>query len=288
MEVAFSLGAAAPLKEGTGNPHPKLEAAVLDWVAASGFAAVELVELWRPFLELAGAELAELREAVESRGLRILSLNCFRRTLPGPDERLLREVPRVAAALGARVASVAPFPPPGCSAEQAWAGAAAALARVVSAHGDLEWSLELHDEGAITATAADCLRLAEAAGTGVNPDLGNWLRARGPQEAQAWRGELLALAPRANVWHVKNYRLLPQGGALPAALPDGDIDYRWSVAVMRRSGFEGPVVVEPPRVGDALAAAARGRAYLEELLAGPPLGGAPARRARSVGPGRRR
>jgi len=118
---------------------------------------------------------------------------------------------------------------------------------------------------AYTATADACLRFIDQVGhetVGVNPDLGNWLRSAAPTAAAGWRGQLQTLASRANAWHVKNYRSLPTGGTLPAALPDGDIDYRWSLDVMREARFAGPVVLE----GAALATAARGRAYLADLV----------------------
>jgi sugar phosphate isomerase/epimerase len=268
VKLAFSLGLAAPLKEGPGRPPRRLETRVLDWTAGQGFDGVDVADTWTPFYDLAESELLALRGAVESRGLRILALNCFRKTLPGPDEAALARVAPAAAVLCVRVATVALFPPRGQPPETAWDEAVRAVAGLVrDGGGAVDWSIELHD-GGYTATADACLRFVEQVGheaVGVNPDLGNWLRSAAPTAAAGWRGQLRALASRANAWHVKNYRSLPTGGTLPAALPDGDIDYRWSLDVMREAGFAGPVVLEGARVGDALAAAARGRAYLADL-----------------------
>jgi sugar phosphate isomerase/epimerase len=267
LELALSLGAAASLKRDSGRPDPALEALVLDWAAHAGFDGIDLVELWTPFFELTDAELAALRSAVESRGLRVLSINCFRKVLPGPDESLLAQVPRVAEALGASIVSVAPFPASGLKPDKAWAGTLRALTGLVEAGaGRMSLSIELHDGGAFTDSAETCLRLAAAVGAGVNPDIGNWVRSRSPVDAMAWKAEFLALAPQANLWHAKNFRLLSSGMALPATLSEGDIDYRFALAAMWRAGFVGPVVLEPSRIGDALETAAQGRRYLAELL----------------------
>ena len=67
--------------------------------------------------------------------------------------------------------------------------------------------------------------------------------------------------PRANNWHVKNYRHRE-----PAPVWDGDIDYDSALAVMVAAGYRGWVGIES-YFGDVLDLQARSLRYLKDLVA---------------------
>jgi sugar phosphate isomerase/epimerase len=77
----------------------------------------------------------------------------------------------------------------------------------------------------------------DAPNVGVNPDLGNIIRA--PDRSQDWRSALIELAPVTNFWHVKNYRA---GKAVP--IWEGEIDYRDAMSIMSDHDYQGWVSIE--------------------------------------------
>ena len=133
-------------------------------------------------------------------------------------------------------------------------------------------SVEVH-QGSIADNSAAALHLIDLVGldnVGVNPDLGNiyWHYEYPEETAEA---AIVALAPRAKYWHCKNLRRihipeLERAFFQRVPLPDGDIDYRFAIAAMADTGYQGYLAVEGAREGDQLTADARSAAYVRELL----------------------
>lgn len=104
---------------------------------------------------------------------------------------------------------------------------------------------------------------------GLNPDLGNLIRAQEPIEP--WESIAVKLLPLANYWHVKNYARAenPLTGAYfstPTTLPAGLIDYRKAVRFALASGFRGAFLAENYG-GDGLGVSADNARYLRRLIA---------------------
>jgi sugar phosphate isomerase/epimerase len=104
---------------------------------------------------------------------------------------------------------------------------------------------------------------------GLNPDLGNLVRAQEPIEP--WEAIAVKLLPLANYWHVKNYARAenPLTGtylSTPATLPAGLIDYRKAVRYAIAMGFRGAVLAENYG-GDGLGVSADNARYLRRLIA---------------------
>jgi sugar phosphate isomerase/epimerase len=104
---------------------------------------------------------------------------------------------------------------------------------------------------------------------GLNPDLGNLVRAQEPIEP--WEAIAVKLLPLANYWHVKNYARSenPLTGtyfSTPATLPAGLIDYRKAVRYAMASGFRGAFLAENYG-GDGLGVSADNARYLRRLIA---------------------
>lgn len=104
---------------------------------------------------------------------------------------------------------------------------------------------------------------------GLNPDLGNLIRAQEPLEP--WEAIAVKLLPLANYWHVKNYARSenPVTGtyfSTPTTLPVGLIDYRKAVRYAIASGFRGAFLAENYG-GDGLGVSADNARYLRRLIA---------------------
>ncbi|MFT4028873.1 MAG: sugar phosphate isomerase/epimerase family protein [Protaetiibacter sp.] len=103
---------------------------------------------------------------------------------------------------------------------------------------------------------------------GVNPDLGNLLRAPWALP-EHWSATIEGVADRISYWHVKSgYRVEPAGGPIvhhPCPLELGTINYRHMLWLALRAGFDGPIVIEHYG-GDALGIATKGLPYLRALL----------------------
>jgi sugar phosphate isomerase/epimerase len=103
---------------------------------------------------------------------------------------------------------------------------------------------------------------------GLNPDLGNLIRAQVPIEP--WEAMAVKALPLANYWHVKNYTRAENPGAgiyltTPTSLAAGLIDYRMAVAFGIASGFRGPFLCENYG-GDGLSVSAENATYLRRIL----------------------
>ncbi|MBN9375464.1 MAG: sulfatase-like hydrolase/transferase, partial [Cellulomonas sp.] len=104
---------------------------------------------------------------------------------------------------------------------------------------------------------------------GLNPDLGNLVRAQRPIEP--WEAIAVKLLPLANYWHVKNYVRIESPledvfYSAPATLPVGLIDYRKAVRYAIAQGFRGAFLAEHYG-GDGLGVSAENARYLRGLIA---------------------
>jgi len=123
----------------------------------------------------------------------------------------------------------------------------------------IQLSLELHDDGLLDTPelCLDMLKRVASENVGLNPDLGNLIRSYPDSD---WRTALNSLAPRANNWHVKNYR-----GGQPSPIWDGQIDYAEAFQIMRAAGYTGWVSIES-YFGDVLDLQAKSLAWLKRIV----------------------
>jgi sugar phosphate isomerase/epimerase len=103
---------------------------------------------------------------------------------------------------------------------------------------------------------------------GLNPDLGNLIRAQAPIEP--WEAMAVKVLPLSNYWHVKNYSRAenPNSGVYlttPTSLQAGLIDYRMAIRYAIASGFRGAFLAENYG-GDGLAVSADNARYLRRVL----------------------
>ena len=133
-------------------------------------------------------------------------------------------------------------------------------------------AIELH-HCSIADTSRNLIKILELANhpnLSANPDLGNlYWGYENPEEP--WYEAVERLVGRVCIWHVKNVQRIhvpevERSFFVHAALDEGDIDYRWVLARLIAGGFNGYISVEGAGPGDVLAFAARGKAYLDELL----------------------
>ena len=257
--MRWALASVVLVPRGTwGKPPTSRERRrVFQWASRAGFSGIELSPRWFDFHSVTRQELRGLRSEAADAGLRVAGLNLSRciltRTAQASEHlsRLRRSV-AVAEILGADVINVSlsmpTLPGPGRptllgqdvpdTERQRSAELLADVANHAQQAG-VNLSVELHDDGLLD-TPELCLRLLEGVGApnvGVNPDLGNLCRDSTP--LSDWKAALMLLAPRTVWWHIKNYR-----DGRPVPVWDGDIDYRWALAIMHGVGYEGWVSIE--------------------------------------------
>ena len=114
------------------------------------------------------------------------------------------------------------------------------------------------------------LDLVDSPAVLANPDLGNIIWAYDVPE-ETTEDAIVALAPRAGYWHCKNLIRVPilkgeRTEFIKAALPDGEIDYRFSVAAMLDAGYDGYMAVEGALWGDQLHQDKRSFDYARGLI----------------------
>ena len=272
--------------------------AVLNEVAAEGFAHVDLTDGWLRPGDLSRERLNELARTLKTHELGVSAISAVRRSVIDPDpdaardnlDYLLRTVD-AAAELGTSVVSVGLhralteaqrravwfWHEPGATDpvgdERTWALAVERLREVgerAAGHG-LRLSLEMYEDTYL-GTPESAVRLVRDIGlgnVGINPDIGNLVRLHRP--VPHWEELLRPLLPHVNYWHVKNYHrdFDPATGAyftVPAPLEGGVIDYRRALDLALRAGFDGPICTEHYG-GDGLGVSARNREYLRRILA---------------------
>src|SRR5207248_9037520 len=152
--------------------------------------------------------------------------------------------------------------------------AAAALTLVAPLAADLgvTITIEVHQHCLVdnSWSAVHLMERVNHPAVGLNPDLGNvyWVY---PVPEESSEQAILAMAPHAKYWHLKNLRRTYVPGQEYALfhqtpLPDGEIDYRFAVSAMLAAGYPGDFAIEGLRLGDAITADARSAAYIRDLI----------------------
>lgn len=272
--------------------------AVLNEVAAEGFAHVDLTDSWLRPGDLSRQRLSELARVLGAHGLGVSAVSVTRRSVIDPDpavaednfDYLLRTVD-AAAELGTTVVCAGLHRPlteaqrralwfwhePGGSDpvddERSWSLAVERLRAAgerAARHG-LRLSLEMYEDTylGIPESAVRMVRDIGLPNVGINPDIGNLVRLHRP--VPHWEELLVPVLPYVNYWHVKNYHrdFDPATGAyftVPAPLEGGVIDYRRAFELALGAGFDGPVCTEHYG-GDGLGVSARNRDYVRRVLA---------------------
>jgi sugar phosphate isomerase/epimerase len=282
-------------------PDPGREAELPPKEARGGFLR-KAREIGFEGLELAvprggEAEARELRRELEDVGLPCAALrgggpSLHPRDLSGNRERMEAAI-RAAAWLGAPVVNASIGMPRPSMARGAlpwgeatsWgssrdaseadferaAAAFAAVAPLAADHGTVI-AIEVHQHCLVDNgwSAVHLMERVNHPAVGLNPDLGNVYWAyQTPEESS--EQAIVAMAPHAKYWHMKNLRRTYAPGQEYALfhqtpLPDGEIDYRFAVAAMLAAGYSGDFAVEGLRLGDAITGDARSAAYVRDLI----------------------
>lgn len=146
------------------------------------------------------------------------------------------------------------------------------LADFAADHG-VDISIELHQHS-IADTSWSCLHLLDLIdrpNVGLNPDLGNlYWHYETPEETL--EQAIVAIAPKTRYWHCKQLQRvqipeLEKSYFQLVPLPDGEIDYRFSIAAMLDAGYDGWLAIEGFRYGDQIRGDQRSVAYCKELIA---------------------
>ncbi|WP_345639953.1 sugar phosphate isomerase/epimerase family protein [Streptomyces tremellae] len=279
-----------------GDLEPDEWRRLLQPVVDEGFTHLELSTAWLPLGDLDDHRLRALCDVLDDAGLAVPGVGVVRRGIlhpeRGPDNLAFsHRTIDAAAALGAGVVCLGLHDV--LSAEQRRAlwfwtvpggdvpplgdpearSLAVRLFRELGDHAagnGVQLSLELY-EGTYLGSADEAVRFLDDVGhdaVGLNPDLGNLLRAQSP--ADSWEYLVSTTLHRANYWHVKNYARLedPATGTVlthPTSLELGVIDYRAAVRYALSRGFRGAFVVEHYG-GDGLSVGATNAAYLRRIL----------------------
>ena len=133
-------------------------------------------------------------------------------------------------------------------------------------------SIETHHHSIVdnTWSALHMLELIDHPNVGINPDVKNMIWAYDRPE-DSWEEMFIALAPYANYWHCKNIRSIQFPGQrytffFRESLPDGELNYRWAMAVMLEAGFDGYMILEGIQDGDQFYKDGRSAAYARALI----------------------
>jgi sugar phosphate isomerase/epimerase len=285
-----------------GDPPPSAQRRLqARWIRRAGFDGLEMGDFWMDVYGAPDALLRTIRAECEGEDLPIVALNCLRQAVTPAaraeqNRRNLRRALEVADLLGAPMVNISLATPHALIGQTrddnrgttvsvgGSRGAApgeedevAAFLRDLAdraAPAGLHLTVELH-HNAITDTGASLARLVRAIdrpNVGGNPDLGNLLWAYAVPEEPYEEALLAVLDAGMNFWHVKNVQrvLMPElsrAAFVHAALPEGDIDYRWCLMTARAHGYDGWISIEGAGPGDVLAFAERGLAYLRRIEA---------------------
>jgi sugar phosphate isomerase/epimerase len=283
-----------------GIPPPEARRNLFAWLRRRGFDGVEVGSWWLDVCTVPPVEVARVRDEMADHDLEMAGFNLLRKNVVHPsiadeNRRHIRHAVEVAKAAKVEfvsisfslAASAVGLPDdrvrgtrdsPGASkdaTEEDFGRTAEFLSEIAreAATANVEIAVELH-HCSLADNSRSLLHLLELTGepnVSANPDLGNvhWGYAV-PEEP--WHEAIERLAGRVKVWHVKNVKRthipeIDRSFFSQAALDDGDIDYRWALGRLMAAGFDGYVGIEGAGPGDILAVAARGKAYLDELVA---------------------
>lgn len=286
--------ATQPDGRSTRAAGPDAWRAAFEEISAYGFRAAEIPSVWLPLGEMTPQELDELSAVLRDTEVQPVATSVVRRNIIDPedgDENLAASHRAIdaAAAIGsphvslgmhenltpAQIDTTWFWTVEGKSNPADWESRAKAV-KLMQELGDhaasvgVELSLETY-EGTYLGTAdasVEFITDIDRANVGINPDLGNLIRAQEPIEA--WEAMTVKLLPYANYWHVKNYSRAenPDAGtyfSVPSSLASGLINYRKAVRYAIAQGFKGAFLCENYG-GDGLAVTAEHQRYLRDVL----------------------
>lgn len=263
-------------------------------IAREGFNSVEIPSAWLPIDAMDSAERAALKAVCADLGLAICATSVVRKSVMerGREKENLDITLRAidaAAAVGSPLVCLGlhlALPPSQLDATWFWTvpfgisgddldewKQAAATFRRIGVHAasvGVEISLELY-EGTYLGSADGAVAFLHEIGhdnVGINPDLGNLVRAQ--CDIEPWEAMAIKTLPYANYWHVKNYARAehPEKGiqlSTPCPLMSGIIDYRRALAFAIAHGFKGAVLCENYG-GDGLSVSAENARYVRTIL----------------------
>ncbi|MHA6690733.1 sugar phosphate isomerase/epimerase family protein [Devosia sp. A449] len=266
----------------------------LSIIAAEGFNSVEIPSAWLPVGELEQSEHDELKAVLRQLDLSVCATSVVRRSIIEQG----REQENMAITHAAIDAAAAVGSPLIClglhealqpqqldvtwfwtmpthhnpNDRDVWNQAVAGYQELAdhAASVGVEISLELY-EGTFLCAADSALAFLsdiDRDNVGLNPDLGNLIRAQNPIEP--WESMAIKTFPHANYWHVKNYSRveLPESNlylTCPSPMANGLIDYRRAIAFAVAHGFKGAFLCENYG-GDGLSVTAESRRYIQRIL----------------------
>jgi sugar phosphate isomerase/epimerase len=264
-------------------------------VKREGFDWVELPSAWLPIGEMDQAQRRALVDVLDEVALGVCATSVVRQSIidPRDGEANLSTTHRAvdaAAEIGSPIVCIGlngplsdeqtsipwfwTMPGPTVSGDrQLWNTAVRRCQELCdhAAEVDIQISLELY-EGTYVGSSDSAVAFVtdvDRDNIGINPDLGNLIRAQVPIEP--WEAMAAKVLPLANYWHVKNYSRAenPNAGiylTTPTSLASGLIDYRMAITFGIAAGFRGPFLCENYG-GDGLAVSADNQRYLRWILA---------------------
>jgi sugar phosphate isomerase/epimerase len=259
-----------------------------------GFDTVELPSNWLPIGDMSASENASLIDVLGDVGLQVCATSVVRKSIIDPTDAtenlaITHRAIDAAAAIGSPLICLglheALFPaqtaipwfwtvqgPTNPDDRSEWDKAVRLYQELASHAKDVGVliSLELY-EGTYLGdcdSAVAFLSDIDRDNVGLNPDLGNLIRAQAPIEP--WEAMAVKVLPLSNYWHVKNYSRAenPNSGVYlttPTSLQAGLIDYRMAIRYAIASGFRGAFLAENYG-GDGLAVSADNARYLRRVL----------------------
>jgi sugar phosphate isomerase/epimerase len=267
----------------------------LSQISGLGFRNVEIPSAWLSLGEMDAAEIANLKAILAELGLSVCATSVVRQSIIDPKAALenLAATHRAidaAAAVGSPLLCLGLHEPltqkqrdvlwfwtvPGaCSPDDTgdWKTAVARYRELAdhAAEVGILISLEMY-EGTYLGTADSAVSFLEQIdrpNVGLNPDLGNLVRAQ--EDIEPWESMAIKTLPFANYWHVKNYArsenpALGHYMTCPTPMASGVIDYRKAISFAVAHGFRGAFLCENYG-GDGLTVSATNRRYIQDILA---------------------
>lgn len=282
------------------KPELQVSRSVFSWARKHGFDGIEVAAWWLDYYTADIEDMLRLKDEMGEYGLELAGFNCLRKCVTHPavaeaNKRDLRRTIEVAkvvkpkfvnislslegSAVGVpedRIRGLPVSPGSGRDAsDEDFREAARFLSELADDAGEagVGIAIELH-HCSLTDTSQNLLRildLADNPNLSANPDLVNVQWAYdSPQEE--WYDSVRRLVGRVKFWHLKNVQAirvpeLHHAFFVHASLGEGDVDYRWAIGQLVAGGFDGYFSIESGGRGDPLGFAAKGKAYLDDLLA---------------------
>lgn len=262
-------------------------------VSEMGFSAIDPVDDWLPVGTIEKAKFDQLKELLAEFQLTVPAVSIGRRSIIDVDhgdenlEMVHATIDR-AAELGAGIVDIGFMQALGKQQEAAlWFWLAddghhddpqlrdQAIGRVreLADHAQqkgIQISLEMYED-TFLGTPEDAVAFYKDVNhpaVGLNPDLGNLIRLHRPMPSYLEMHK--QVLPYSNYWHIKNYIRDedPKTGSYmsaPSSLKDGIIDYRSTIQLALRLGYQGPFMTEHYG-GDWLGIGAENAEYIRSVL----------------------